>query len=97
MQTKSLLFFSIANNSKWWAFLLEDSILRKKLTLFLGECWSGLASADYSRDGISQNCVGKDFKECSCNSYHCVGKAYTNYVYRLDTGSLDDLMDLIYT
>jgi len=50
---------------------------------FWGECWSGSSSANYVRDGISTNCRGRDFDTCPCNSYHCVGKARTNYVYKL--------------
>jgi len=54
---------------------------------FWGECWSGSSSrTNYVRDGISTECRGRDFDTCPCNSYHCVGKAYTNYVYKLTSG-----------
>lgn len=56
---------------------------------YYGECWTSAAGtgrsavATYSRNGASSNCVNEFFKPCKCNSYNCVGKAYTNYVYKL--------------
>ena len=50
----------------------------------LGECWSGDESHQtFDRYGASNDCRGQNFDECPCNSYHCVGMARTNYVYRL--------------
>ena len=54
--------------------------------LFLGECWSGPYTAEYHKDGVSTRCRGKNFDTCPCNSYHCVGQAYANYVYKLTEG-----------
>merc|ERR1719450_1818193 len=51
---------------------------------FYGECWSGNdTDTHYNRNGVSTHCVNEEFKSCQCNSYNCVGKAYTNYVYKL--------------
>jgi len=51
---------------------------------FWGECWSGKeADVHYHRNGVSDHCRDEDFKKCRCNSYNCVGMAYTNYVYRI--------------
>lgn len=52
---------------------------------FWGECWSGTdADVKFNRNGGSNRCVNEYYKACSCNSYNCVGKAYTNYVYKLN-------------
>jgi len=52
---------------------------------FWGECWSGKSSeVKFNRNGGSLNCVDEHFKPCKCNSYICVGKAYTNYVYKIN-------------
>lgn len=51
---------------------------------FYGECWSGNdADIHFNRNGVSGNCVNEEYNTCQCNSYNCVGKAYTNYVYKL--------------
>jgi len=51
---------------------------------FYGECWSGEESKiAYSRDGGSKECLAQNFDPCPYNSYHCVGKAFANRVYRL--------------
>lgn len=54
---------------------------------YYGECWSG-PGAKYGRDGISKDCVGGDFKPCHDGEY-CVGKAHTNYVYKLEAVAND--------
>lgn len=54
---------------------------------FWGECWSGTKSeSKYAKLGESNECRDNFFKPCPCNSYHCVGKAKTNYVYKLVSG-----------
>ncbi|XP_057298309.1 uncharacterized protein LOC130629193 [Hydractinia symbiolongicarpus] len=54
---------------------------------FWGECWAGdKETSNYSKIGKSEKCHGTDFQKCRCNSYHCVGAAYTNYVYKLISG-----------
>jgi len=51
---------------------------------FWGECWTGNdTTVNYNRNGMSTNCRNEGFDECKCNSYNCVGMAYTNYVYKL--------------
>lgn len=51
---------------------------------FWGECWSGKESeVNFNRNGNSFKCKDEHFHECRCNSYICVGMAYTNYVYKL--------------
>jgi len=51
---------------------------------FWGECWSGKeVEVKYKRNGGSDSCANEYFQLCQCNGYNCVGKAYTNYVYRL--------------
>jgi len=50
---------------------------------FWGECWTGTdADVHFARNGVSTNCRDEYFKPCTCNSYICVGMAYTNYVYK---------------
>lgn len=54
---------------------------------FWGECWSGAGtSLTFHRDGPSKNCRAENFDTCPCNSYHCVGMAKTNHVYKLIEG-----------
>jgi len=60
--------------SKGWAYFG---------TQFYGECWSG-PSMNYGRDGNSIECIGNDYRPCDDKSEtECVGKAFTNYVYKL--------------
>ena len=43
----------------------------------------------FYRDGPSKRCIGNDYKPCEKNSdSECVGKAFTNYIYHLSTGTL---------
>ena len=50
---------------------------------FFGECWSGPTDRFY-RDGPSTKCIGGNFKSCDVKSEtECVGKAFTNFIYRL--------------
>lgn len=52
---------------------------------YWGECWTSFYNeTEYDRDGRSTRCRGKDYKPCPCNSYHCVGMAQSNYVYRVN-------------
>ena len=56
-------------------------------TSFEGECWSGEESKIvYNRDGSTKECLAQNFDPCPYNSYHCVGKAFANRVYRLKDG-----------
>ena len=51
---------------------------------YYAECWTGKKiNSNYDRDGVSKECVGKDFNPCKCNSYHCAGVNKVNYVYEL--------------
>lgn len=51
---------------------------------FYGECWSGEGST-FNRDGASGECINHNFKPCdNADGLACVGKASTNYVYRLE-------------
>jgi len=52
---------------------------------FWGECWTGKSTeVNFARNGASFNCRDEHFQPCRCNSYICVGKAYTNYVYKFN-------------
>lgn len=61
------------------------------LYLFLGECYSGSdVEVAYNRDGPSNHCITRNFKECSAISLgnngsqeDCVGAQGSNYVYRI--------------
>ncbi|XP_032240147.2 uncharacterized protein LOC5514576 [Nematostella vectensis] len=51
---------------------------------FYAECWSGPDARDtYDRNGESSQCVSKNYKPCKPDDKHCVGKQYTNFVYRI--------------
>lgn len=69
---------------------LEPEMCKNDTYLFIyfsGECWSGAGtSLTFHRDGPSKNCRAENFDTCPCNSYHCVGMAKTNHVYKLIEG-----------
>ena len=69
-------------------FFLIDPVIFFRST---GECYSGPdAHIAYNKDGPSNQCVTRDFKECptirhghSGNQQDCVGMEGSNYVYQI--------------
>lgn len=61
---------------------------------FYGECWSGdNALYLFARDGKAkdEDCIGIDYKTCDDNAEtECVGKAFKNYIYKLNEDRSDD-------
>ncbi|XP_048578758.1 uncharacterized protein LOC116618880 isoform X2 [Nematostella vectensis] len=51
-----------------------------------GECWSGVddvTSRHYASQGQSKACVSRDLSYCRVKDTECVGRDYTNFVYRI--------------
>ncbi len=50
---------------------------------YYGECWAG-NNADFSKHGVSKNCVNGLYQECSvAEDKACSGKGGANYMYEL--------------
>ncbi|XP_028411153.1 uncharacterized protein LOC114533760 [Dendronephthya gigantea] len=53
---------------------------------YYGECWSGEnGDVAYYKEGSTSTCVNKCFKPCQNYDALCIGKAFTNFVYRVTT------------
>ncbi|XP_031569120.1 uncharacterized protein LOC116303679 [Actinia tenebrosa] len=51
---------------------------------FFAECWSGPAAIrTYDRNGESSRCISKNLRPCKPDDRYCVGKQFTNFVYRI--------------
>jgi len=60
---------------------------------FYGECWSGPTSK-FFRDGVSQKCIGNDYKPCVKNAEtECIGGPFTNFIYKIVEPSPDVPVD----
>ena len=69
--------------------MFKKNIHDINISLYIGDCWSGMQSSinSYETQGTSKACIARDQSPCEEDSEACVGENGANFVYEL-TGKI---------